>query len=92
METANKPSQGQDSCEPRHLELDRAINNIDSVLEQVNSLKRRVVNEEVKGAEVDNIKPPQPSLIEVLNGSGCRINDKLGQIHQAISELEALFF
>jgi len=83
---------GSTSAEPKHVALDRSIKSIQDVLNQVNSLKRRISGEET-GPECGEPKNPnQPYLLEVLTAGSTIIDGTCSQIHKALSDLENSLF
>jgi len=81
-----------ETSEDKHTSLNRAIKDIQNVLDQVNAIKRRVSGEDGPPiAEVEKIRDTT-TLLEVLNSGSTRINDTVSQIHQSLKELEEALF
>lgn len=83
-------AKAQAGREPKHVELDEAINRLDGVLACSRRLMARI---EDGGSDQDGtIETPPHSLYQVLDGGSERIREKSEQILNVLNNIETALF
>lgn len=77
--------------EDKHLSIDRAINDLDTVIASAQSVLDKALGHPVSIAG-DKPDYAQPTLNEFLENSGGSIRDKIETLHSQISQLENILF
>jgi len=90
----NCPTAGSTQRPVKHNDLYRAIDNVDSVIQSLADLKRKITDNPNAAKEPVNPAPPiqSPALVEVLERGSAMLRDKVDTAHQIISEIEEMLF
>ena len=75
----------------KHLGINNAIDNIDSVIEHAKNTIARINGHEISE---EALKPVHisPSLLDVLSGGESEIRGKIDELHSLLNEIESLIF
>ena len=76
----------------KHIELYNAIQCIDNIIQDFDSLLYRIEGPIPENSKCETPKNPDPALIDVLNGGANLINDKIDSIRNRITRLHELLF
>ncbi len=78
--------------EDKHLSIESAINNLDSVIHHAQSILDKALGNptSIKGSE--DVAYSQPNLSEFLDNSGGSIRDKIETLHSQINQIENILF
>jgi hypothetical protein len=77
--------------DPKHVQLDHAINTLDGVISHTVSLLYRITGEDTPGTEPSPMPRP-PSLEEVLDTGPQRIRGSAENIHATLDQIASRLF
>jgi len=76
----------------KHLFVHQAIQEINSVVQSLDSLLARIQGPVPQDVGCEKVKHQEPTLAELLNGGPDEIREKIGNAHSLISEINERLF
>lgn len=77
---------------PNHIDIHDSINNIRTVVRQLNAFKNRLKGEEQPPLGEKETKASEPSFIEVLNATAGTVRSECDQANQILAEIQDMLF